>query len=244
MTDGQPRGSSASTETVAAMFDRIARRYDAMNRLISGFQEPRWRRQLVAAARLSTGMSAVDVASGTGKVATSLADAVGTFGRVVGVDVSPGMVELARRRSFDRVELEFVLGDAMALPLEDAMFDAATIAFGMRNLPDYVRGFAEMTRVVRPGGVVACLEIARPTSLVGRVGRVWFERGVPVVGRLVGEAEAYRYLVESVRSYPPPEAIAETMRGVGLEDVAWRPMLFGMVTLHAGRVAGGEPPKA
>ena len=249
MTDSGPRGNAAPTPVVAAMFDRIARRYDTMNAVISGFQEPRWRTKLVAAAGLSGGGSAVDVATGTGKVAISLADVVGPFGRVVGVDVSEGMIALARSRTGDRVELQFVVGDAMALPLPDGGapvaepgsaaqapgFDAATIAFGMRNLPDYARGFSEMARVVRPGGVVACLEIARPQSVVGRVGRLWFELAVPWLGRAIGQADAYRYLVDSVKVYPPPEAIAAIMRDAGLVEVAWRPMLFGMVTLHTGR---------
>ncbi|HXI45353.1 MAG TPA: ubiquinone/menaquinone biosynthesis methyltransferase, partial [Candidatus Acidoferrales bacterium] len=232
----QRPGNAAPTPAVAAMFDRLASRYDAMNALISGFQEPRWRRRLVGAAALGPGMAAVDVATGTGKVASDLADRVGPFGRVVGIDVSGEMIALAQARTTDRVELEFVVGDAMALPLGDGAFDAATIAFGMRNLPDYGRGFAEMRRVVRPGGIVACLEIARPRSIVGRLGRVWFERAVPLLGRLVRQGPAYRYLVDSVRAYPPPEEIATVMRAAGLADVRWQPMLFGMVTLHTGRV--------
>jgi demethylmenaquinone methyltransferase/2-methoxy-6-polyprenyl-1,4-benzoquinol methylase len=216
------------------MFDALARRYDAMNSLISGFQEPRWRRRLVDAAALQSGMSALDVACGTGKVTADLAERVGPFGRVVGVDVAGGMIDLAKSRYRDRVELEFVVADAMALPLDDASFDAATIAFGMRNLPDYHQGFAEMTRCIRGGGRVLCLEIARPRSVVGRLGRVWFERAVPMLGAIAGQGEAYRYLVESVRRYPAPETIAELMRGAGLVDVRWRPMLFGMVTLHEG----------
>jgi len=242
------RGNAAPTPIVAAMFDRIARRYDTMNAVISGFQEPRWRRRLVSATGLAAGGSAVDVATGTGKVAISLADVVEPFGRVVGIDISEGMIALARSRTGDRVELSFLVGDAMALPLPDGAgsaieapgFDAATIAFGMRNLPDYARGFAEMARVVRPGGVVACLEIARPRSLVGRLGRLWFELAVPWLGRAIGQAEAYRYLVDSVKAYPPPDAIAAIMRDAGLADVAWRPMLFGMVTLHTGRRPEGS----
>jgi demethylmenaquinone methyltransferase / 2-methoxy-6-polyprenyl-1,4-benzoquinol methylase len=244
MLESRPPGNAAPTPVVAAMFDRIARRYDTMNALISGFQEPRWRRRLVTATGLATGGSAVDVATGTGKVAVSLADVVGPFGRVVGIDVSEGMIALARSRTSDRVELSFVVGDAMALPLADGGVetgvDAATIAFGMRNLPDYRRGFAEMARVVRPGGVVACLEIARPRSLVGRLARLWFELAVPWIGRAIGQGEAYRYLVDSVKAYPPPDAIAGLMREAGLVDVMWRPMLVGMVTLHTGR----RPPTA
>jgi len=180
-------------------------------------------------------MSAIDVATGTGKVALGLADVVGTFGRVVGVDVSRAMIDRARTANADRVELEFVVGDALQLPAEDATFDAATIAFGMRNLPDYERGFAEMRRVVRPGGRVICLEIARPGSILGRVGRLWFERAVPLLGRLIGEREAYAYLVASVRAYPSPARIADTMRAAGLVDVRWVPLTFGMVTAHVAR---------
>jgi len=228
-------GNAATTPEVGAMFDRIAPRYDAMNALISGFQEPRWRRRAIALADLRPGMSAIDVATGTGKVALGLADVVGTFGRVVGVDVSRAMIDRARTANADRVELEFVVGDALQLPAEDATFDAATIAFGMRNLPDYERGFAEMRRVVRPGGRVICLEIARPGSILGRVGRLWFERAVPLLGRLIGEREAYAYLVASVRAYPSPARIADTMRAAGLVDVRWVPLTFGMVTAHVAR---------
>lgn len=217
------------------MFDQIAARYEPLNALISGFQEPRWRRRLVAATRLRTGMRALDVASGTGVVARDLARVVGLQGRVLGVDISVGMLDRARRHATVLLNLDYVVGDAMALPVEDATFDAATIAFGMRNLPDYRRGFAEMRRAVRPGGIVACLEIARPTGVIGRIGRTWFEAVVPRIGQLAGQGDAYRYLVRSVRAYPPPEQVAEMMREAELVDIAWTPLTFGMVTLHTGR---------
>ncbi len=223
------------------MFDRIARTYDPLNALISGFQEPRWRSRFVASCGLGLGMAALDVATGTGAVARDLARLVGPTGRVVGVDISPGMLEIARSRAATGTGTRalpvssYVVGDAMALPVEDGAFDAATIAFGMRNLPDYERGFSEMTRAVRRDGVVACLEIARPASVVGRLGRIWFERVVPGIGRLAGQGDAYRYLVSSVRAYPEPAQIAEVMERAGLVDVAWTSMTFGMVTLHTGR---------
>jgi demethylmenaquinone methyltransferase/2-methoxy-6-polyprenyl-1,4-benzoquinol methylase len=229
------RGNAASAGEVGAMFDRIAPRYDLMNALISWFQEPRWRRRAIELAGLEAGMSAIDVATGTGKVAQGLADRVGPFGRVVGVDVSTAMIALARRANADRVELEFVIGDALDLPVADGTFDAATIAFGMRNLGDYERGFGEMRRAVRPGGRVVCLEASRPRSLLGRLAWLWFERAVPILGRLAGARDAYGYLVASVRSYPPPERIAEVMTAAGLVDVRWSPLTFGMVTIHTGR---------
>jgi len=217
------------------MFDRLAPRYDRMNALISGFQEPRWRQRVVTLAGLGSGMAAVDVGTGTGKVAEGLADRVGVFGRVVGVDVSTAMIERARRANADRIELEFVIGDALELPLESGTFDAATIAFGMRNLPDYERGFAELFRVLRPGGRVVCAEAARPRGPLGRVAWLWFERAVPLLGRLSGEPDAYRYLVASVRTYPEPARVAEIMASVGFEKVRWTTLSFGMVTIHTGR---------
>lgn len=227
-------GNAAPPEQVGAMFDRIAPVYDLMNLVISGFQEPRWRRRTVAATAVEPGMAVIDIATGTGKVAASLGDRVGPLGRVLGVDLSPGMIRRAQLAYGVRSNLEFVTGDAMDLPAEDASFDAATIAFGMRNLPDYQRGFAEMLRVVRPGGRVVCLEIARPSHLLARIARVWFERIVPILGRLAGQGGAYAYLVQSVQNYPQPERIAEIMRDAGLADVTWTPMTLGMVTVHVG----------
>jgi demethylmenaquinone methyltransferase / 2-methoxy-6-polyprenyl-1,4-benzoquinol methylase len=229
------RGNAAPPTEVGAMFDRISGVYDVMNLVISGFQEPRWRHRAVAMAGVGIGDAVIDIATGTGKVAASLKDQVGPTGRVLGVDLSPRMIQRAKRAFADRDGLEFVVGNAMELPAGDATFDAAAIAFGMRNLPDYGRGFAEMRRVVRPGGRVVCLEIARPNHLLARLGRVWFERIVPVLGRLAGQGDAYGYLVESVRNYPGPERIAEIMREAGLVDVAFAPMTFGMVTIHVGR---------
>jgi demethylmenaquinone methyltransferase/2-methoxy-6-polyprenyl-1,4-benzoquinol methylase len=219
------------------MFDRISGVYDPLNLLISAFQEPRWRRQLVEAARLRPGGRALDIATGTGKVAADLHRRVGPTGRVLGLDISPRMIEVARHRFGSRTGLEFVVGDALSLPVADESFDAATIAFGMRNLPDYRRAFEEMARAVRPGGRVLCLEIARPRSRAGRLLQAWFDRVVPMIGRLAGQGSAYSYLVRSVRDYPPPEAVAQIMREAGLQDVSWRSLSFGIVTLHVGIVA-------
>lgn len=234
-------GNEAAPPEVQVMFDRIADRYDLMNLLISAFQEPRWRKRLVMHAGLKPGCAALDVASGTGKVAADLHDRVRPFGRVVGVDLSPGMTAVARQRYAGRAGLEYVVGDALALPTEDDAFDAATIAFGMRNLPDYGKGFGELARSVRPGGRVVCLEIARPRSRVARVLQFWFDKIVPIVGRVAGQGGAYGYLVRSVKGYPDPDRIAEIMREVGLESVSWQPMSGGIVTLHVGTVPELRP---
>lgn len=235
-------GNAATASQVQVMFDRIARRYDLLNLIISAFQEPRWRRHLVDRAGLRPGGAALDVASGTGKVAADLHRRVQPGGQVLGVDLSPGMTAIAQRRCVGRPGLRYVVGDALALPTDDAAFDAATIAFGMRNLPDYRQGFAEMARSVRPGGRVLCLEIARPRSRLARFSRWWFDRVVPIIGRAAGQGAAYAYLVKSVRAYPAPERIAEIMREAGLVDVTWRALTGGIVTLHEGTVPGPVPP--
>jgi demethylmenaquinone methyltransferase/2-methoxy-6-polyprenyl-1,4-benzoquinol methylase len=206
-----------------------------MNTLISGFQEPRWRRRAIQAAELRPGMRALDVATGTGKVAHGLWRAVRPGGQVTGIDFAEGMLAVARRRYANVPGLEFLMGDALALPVADASFDAATIAFGMRNLADYHQGFAEMRRAVRAGGRVVCLEIARPTSPIARAAQAWFDRVVPLIGRVAGQGGAYGYLVSSTQDYPDPERVAGIMRGAGLEDVRWVPLTLGIVTLHVGR---------
>lgn len=231
-------GNAAAPPEIRVMFDRISGRYDLMNLVISGFQEPRWRRRLVAAAGIRPGGAALDVASGTGKVARDLWRRAAPGGRVLGVDLSPGMTEVARRRHAGLAGLEYVVGDALALPVPDGDFDAATIAFGMRNLPDYERGFAEMARAVRPGGRVLCLEIARPRSRLARLLRWWFDRVVPLLGRVAREGAAYGYLVRSVAAYPDPDRIAALMRAAGLVDVRWTGLTGGIVTLHEGTVPG------
>lgn len=228
-------GNRVDPRRIREMFDAVSSVYDPMNTLISGFQEPRWRRRAIRAAALRPGMRALDVATGTGKVAHGLWRAVQPGGEVTGIDFSEGMLAVARTRYPGVTGLRFLAGDALALPVDDGTFDAATIAFGMRNLADYRQGFAEMRRAVRPGGRVVCLEIARPTSVPARAAQAWFDRVVPIIGRAAGQGGAYGYLVSSTKGYPDPARIADIMRDAGLEAVRWEPMTLGIVTLHVGR---------
>ena len=185
------QGNSAPPQRIEQMFDRISGVYDGMNLAISGFQEPRWRKRLVAATRVGPGDRALDVACGTGKVTTDLYAAVQPGGSALGIDFSANMIGIATdQRARRDGTLSFRQGDALDLPVEDDTFDAATIAYGMRNLADYAKGFAEMARAVRPGGVVACLEITRPTSRRGRIVSAWFDNIVPLIGRLIGQGDA------------------------------------------------------
>jgi demethylmenaquinone methyltransferase / 2-methoxy-6-polyprenyl-1,4-benzoquinol methylase len=221
-------------ERVREMFDRISPTYDRMNMLMSMGRDGRWRRLAVRRSGIRPGGSALDVCCGTGDLAIELRRVVGPSGRVVGLDFSPGMLSLAAVKC---PAVEWVQGDALDLPFADATFDAATVGFGVRNLSDLDRGFAELARVVRPGGRVVCLEMSTPPAPVRPFSQLWTDRGVPVLGRLVAhDPGAYRYLPESVHRFPPAPEVADVMRRAGLVDVGYRRLMLGVVALHAGTV--------
>ena len=220
------------------MFDSIAPVYDRMNTLMTAGLDGRWRRAAVRAARLSRGDAALDVACGTGKLTAALATAVGREGRVVGIDLSEAMLDEARRAFGELPSVEFRLGNALALPLEDGSFDAATIAFGLRNLSSFEDGFREMARAVRSGGRVVCLELSVPRSRVaGRVYTAGFRAMAPIMGALFRRRAAYSYLPHSLDGFPAAEEIAETMKRAGLLDVRFRRLALGAVAIHVGTVA-------
>ena len=226
------------------MFGRIAGRYDLMNRLMTAGLDGRWRRLAAGEACLTPGDRALDVCCGTGDLTLALASTSADVA-VVGLDFSEPMLAVARakasrrhRRGADGTAPDFVAGDLLALPFADDEFVAVTVAFGVRNVPDLPRAFAEMARVARPGGRVVCLEITTPPPGLGRrFHEVWFERCVPLLGRLVaGEGSAYRYLPASVRSFPEPRVLAGIMTEAGLCGVRFRRLGFGIVALHVGVV--------
>ena len=212
------------------MFDRIAPRYDLVNTLLSGGLDGRWRRAAARSSGLAPGGSALDVACGSGRL-TALLAARAAGGRVVGLDFSAEMLSRARR---DNPSVEFVEGDALALPFADGEFDVATIAFGLRNLADPGRGLAEMARVARR---LVVLEFVKPpASLFGALYRFHLRRVLPLVGSaLSGDAAAYRYLSDTVDSYRTGTQLAELAAGSGWRSVEFRGLTFGTVGLLAGR---------
>jgi demethylmenaquinone methyltransferase/2-methoxy-6-polyprenyl-1,4-benzoquinol methylase len=221
-------------DQVRAMFDRISPAYDRMNRIMSLGMDGGWRALAVRASGAAPGDAALDVCCGTGDLAIELLDAVSTRGRVVGLDFSEAMLDAARRKSS---QIEWVRGDALALPFADGEFAAATIGFGMRNLADPLRGFAELARVVRPGGRVVCLELTDPPAWVAPFARLWTDRAVPLLGRLVArETDAYRYLPASVHRFPPADELAAVMGRAGLRRVRYRRLSGGAVAVHVGTV--------
>jgi len=225
---------SVEPDRVREMFDRISASYDRMNRLMSLGMDGRWRGRAVREAALTPGDAALDVCCGTGDLAIALRRAVGPSGRVTGLDFSPQMLEVARRKS-DQVE--WVQGDALELPFADGGFAAATVAWGVRNLADHERGFREMARVVREGGRVVCLEMSTPPAWAAPFARIWTDRAVPLLGRAIArDADAYSYLPESVRRFPDAPGLAAVMRAAGLEDVRFRRLMLGVVAVHVGTV--------
>jgi len=238
--DVSPRGNPVPPSEIRTMFDRIAPIYDAMNTVMTAGIDGRWRRAAVRACALSPGDTAVDVACGSGALTRELARVVAPGGSVVGVDRSAKMLRVARgRRAAQGASApRYLEADALALPLPDDVADAATIAFGLRNVADYEACVAQLARVTRPGGRVIILELATPERGIGRViASTWFERLVPLMGRLAGGGSAYGYLPASVRAYPGPDEIAAIMEDAGLAAVDWRRLAPGLVTLHAGRRA-------
>lgn len=230
-------GNLVPEADVREMFDTIAPVYDRLNTLMTGGRDAAWRRAAVAAAAVGPADAALDVACGTGRLAALLAERVGPFGRVIGVDLSDGMLERARAEYGDIVQLEFQAANALRLPFVDATFDAATIGFGLRNLADFRAGFAELRRVVRPGGRVVCLELTMPRPRAwGRLFQATFRHLAPIAGRLAGVGGAYRYLPASLDGFPSAEGLAATMREAGLVGVGYRRLGLGSVALHVGTV--------
>ena len=217
------------------MFDAIAARYDFVNRVLSLGLDQGWRRRTVRELQLGDKPRVLDVATGTGDLAIAIAKAR-PGATVIGLDPSAKMLaiaaaKVARRGLGERITLE--QGDAQALPYADCSLDAATIAFGIRNVPDRGLGLRELARVVRPGGRVAVLELGEPKrGLFASAARFHTHKVVPRLGALLSGAREYRYLQTSVAAFPPADEFAALMRASGLDVVAVIPLTFGACTLY------------
>ena len=230
--------SSSSAPAVApgsgAMFDRIARRYDLLNRVLSLGLDRRWGRMAAAALELGAGARVLDLACGTGDLALAILrrhpDAA-----VTGLDPSRAMLDIAGDKAARRgVALALELGIAEELPFDSAAFDGVSIAFGLRNVPDRARALGEMARVTRPGGRVVVLELGEPRGrLLGPIARFHIHRVVPRLGALLSGAREYRYLEKSIAAFPPPDQVAAMMRRAGLEPAEPVPLAFGACHLYA-----------
>jgi demethylmenaquinone methyltransferase / 2-methoxy-6-polyprenyl-1,4-benzoquinol methylase len=225
---------------VRAMFDRIAGLYDRMNTVMTAGLHHEWRRRAADLAALSPGDRALDVATGTGDLAFELAGRVAPSGEVVATDFAGRMLAIARDKAAarpPRAVVRFESANALALPYGDGVFDAATVGFGARNFADLEGGLREMARVVRPGGRVVVLEITNPQRPpLSTFFELWFDRAVPALGRIAGDAQAYSYLPSSVRRFPGPAGLAAVMAGCGLVRIRYVITAGGIIALHVGEV--------
>jgi demethylmenaquinone methyltransferase/2-methoxy-6-polyprenyl-1,4-benzoquinol methylase len=230
----RPEGSKK--EQVAAMFNAISPKYDALNRILSAGIDQSWRRKTLREIRATGALNLLDVATGTADLALALAKGI-PGSRVVGVDISAGMLEVGRSkvRARDlegRVRLD--LGDGEQLPYEESSFDAVTVAFGVRNFENLEQGLRDMRRVLQPGGSLAVLEFSQPTAWPLRgLYLFYFKNILPRIGRLVSkDASAYTYLPNSVQAFPYGEAFAAKLREAGFKSVRVRPLTFGIASLY------------
>ncbi len=219
------------------MFDRVAARYDLLNSAMTAGLHHRWRERAADRTGLGPGDCALDVCCGTGDLTLELSRRVAPTGSVVGCDFSEPMLDLAREKGSDRGAegIRFEWADALQLPYDDDRFDAVTVGFGVRNFADRDRGLREMARVLRPGGRLVILEFTEPRRPpFSTFYSLWFDRLVPILGRLSNEPGAYAYLTESVHSFPDPHGLAAMMHAAGLDQIRWTVLAGGILTIHSG----------
>jgi demethylmenaquinone methyltransferase/2-methoxy-6-polyprenyl-1,4-benzoquinol methylase len=217
------------------MFDGIAERYDLVNRVISLGIDQRWRRQAVRSLALRPGARVLDVATGTADLAIMSAKSEPSA-HVVGLDPSERMLAIGRekvRRQGLEGRIELRSGDAEALPFDDGSFDAVSIAFGIRNVPNRERALGEMARVTRSGGRVVVLELSEPPAgLFGPIARFHMHTLVPYVGGLISGASEYKYLIRSIAAFPPAAEFGAKMESAGLRLLETDPLTFGVCHLY------------
>jgi len=225
------RGSALPTGTekvrvVREMFDAIAPRYDLVNRVMTFGMDVGWRRKTVSSLGLSPGAIVLDVACGTGDLCR---EALRSGLRPIGFDLSAGMLTAARTTA------PLVQADALSLPVADGAADGVTCGFALRNVMDLGALFAEFARVLRPGGRAALLEVAEPSSRVARAGyEVYFRRIVPLIGGVLSDRDAYRYLPRSTEYLPSPQTMLRMLADAGFGDVRRRPLSLGAAQLIVG----------
>ncbi|MFH1156230.1 MAG: bifunctional demethylmenaquinone methyltransferase/2-methoxy-6-polyprenyl-1,4-benzoquinol methylase UbiE [Pseudomonadota bacterium] len=224
---------------IKEMFDSIAPRYDFLNRFLSLRQDVLWRREMVAAAGITSESSILDVACGTCDVGLEIRKQAGTTPLIFGTDFSPGMLALGRKKvqSLDRMgPIPLAAGNALCLPFKDQHFNAVMIAFGIRNIMDRTGALSEFHRVLKPGGRLAVLELTTPEQgLFREFYLAYFKRILPALGGLFSKnANAYQYLPASVLRFPAPEQFALLMKQAGFTGLRWKPMTLGIVTLFVG----------
>ena len=243
MTDTDPiTPDGPSRDGAPQMFDRIAHRYDFLNRLLSGRRDVVWRKRLARMLPTGASIDVLDLATGTADVLIAVEE-TGRIGRGVGMDLSTQMLDVGRGKLAERGMNEKYLlmeGDAVEIPAEDASYDAVTIAFGIRNVLDVGKSLREMRRVLKPGGRALVLECSVPENTAVRAGYlVYFRHVLPILGGMIsGDSKAYRYLNETVESFPCGDAFLALMDDAGFEELQCVPMTLGVASIYRGDKPG------
>ncbi|WP_040228349.1 demethylmenaquinone methyltransferase [Bhargavaea cecembensis] len=223
-------------QRVHEVFENISDNYDKMNSVISFQQHKAWRREMMHKMAVRPGAHALDVCCGTGDWTLALSDAVGPDGQVTGLDFSANMLSVAEDKTSGRKNIRLVEGNAVDLPFDDNTFDYATVGFGLRNVPDLGKTLSEMNRVLKPGGMIACLETSQPKLPVYRqVFKFYFRYIMPVFGRLFAKKfKEYQWLQESADTFPDMEQLAGIFTEAGFTRVTYKPFSGGAAAGHIG----------
>ncbi|NLW23767.1 MAG: demethylmenaquinone methyltransferase [Clostridia bacterium] len=229
---------------VRNVFNTIAPKYDLMNLLMTWGMLPGWQKFMLQKTGVKSGDMCLDVCCGTGELAIKMSKLVGPEGKVWGLDFSENMLKIAREkvRKQGQENIQFIQGDALALPFKDNTFAAVTNGFALRNVTDIPKVISEMARVVKPGGRVVCLEVSRPKNMIFRLGfNIYFFKLVPLLGRIVDRGKAiddkypaYTWLPESLKTFPDQQELKAIFERAGLKDVAYFGLGGGVATVHIG----------
>lgn len=228
--------NNAKKEQVHTVFQNISKKYDRLNNIISFEQHKVWRKHVMKTMNVKPGSKALDVCCGTADWTIALSKAVGPRGEVTGLDFSENMLEVGKEKTKTMDNIHLVHGDAMSLPFEDNSFDYVTIGFGLRNVPDYLAALKEMNRVLKPGGMVVCLETSQPTMPVFKqVYKLYFKFVMPVFGKLFAKSkEEYEWLQQSTFNFPNKEKLKRLFEQAGFNNIKIRSFTGGVAAMHLG----------
>ncbi|MGW9984814.1 demethylmenaquinone methyltransferase / 2-methoxy-6-polyprenyl-1,4-benzoquinol methylase [Staphylococcus cohnii] len=231
MTDNK-----AKKEQVHNVFQNISGKYDRLNNIISFEQHKTWRKRVMKEMNVKNGSKALDVCCGTADWTISLSKAVGPSGEVIGVDFSENMLEVGKKKTTDMHNIQLIHGDAMNLPFEDNEFDYVTIGFGLRNVPDYLATLKELNRVLKPGGMVVCLETSQPTApIFKQCYKLYFKFIMPIFGKIFAKSkDEYEWLQQSTFDFPDKEKLKRLFSQAGFSNIKVRSFTGGVAAMHLG----------